>query len=255
MTRRMTGKLIVGLFLMVLGLLHLVEIVRAPLTGGELWVRLVIVLAEAGVGASLVFAHHSSQKRIIAQNEKEQRERLSNQVLRLAERRGGQVTLLEVAITLEQTPDQAAELLEELARTDHVEVEVSERRGLVYSFHGLYGTSGPKQSEVLPDEPYFDPRYSQEVVGESYYQPQLRGVLATHGNEVDVLLKPEPENPYDSNAVAVLGPGQHKLGHLPREQAARWHSRIPSSGLEVRAKLFGGTEDKPSIGVWLDIVW
>jgi hypothetical protein len=47
------------------------------------------------------------------------------------------------------------------------------------------------------------------VVGESHYQPALRALAARRapGNVFTARLVPEPDNPYDSNAVAVVMDG------------------------------------------------
>ncbi len=61
------------------------------------------------------------------------------------------------------------------------------------------------------------------VVGESYYQEHLQrvvGVVGTH-KPFAVWLIPEPNNPHDSNAVAVYV-GAGKIGHLPRMEAEKW---------------------------------
>jgi hypothetical protein len=65
-----------------------------------------------------------------------------------------------------------------------------------------------------------------DAVGESHYQPALlRACGARRGEDVQFLcrahLVPEPDNPYDANAVAVHVDGA-RVGHLARAEAARW---------------------------------
>lgn len=65
-----------------------------------------------------------------------------------------------------------------------------------------------------------------QAVGESFYQPALlRHCGARRGDAVHATcratLVPEPDNPYDSNAVAVQISGD-LVGHLAREEAQRW---------------------------------
>lgn len=65
------------------------------------------------------------------------------------------------------------------------------------------------------------------AVGESNYVPALLKTAGVRRSETDaeiemralVSLVPEPDNPYDSNAVAVVGPGGRKLAYLCREDA------------------------------------
>jgi hypothetical protein len=67
-----------------------------------------------------------------------------------------------------------------------------------------------------------------EVVGESYRQENLWGLVASpHRAEdrvrIDVcaVLKPETDNPYDSNAVSVWV-DDHKVGYLSRDDARQY---------------------------------
>jgi hypothetical protein len=59
-----------------------------------------------------------------------------------------------------------------------------------------------------------------DIVGESFYGKAIREVIAMTGKGADLWasLIPEPENPYDPNAVKVVIQGKH-VGHLSREVA------------------------------------
>ncbi len=61
------------------------------------------------------------------------------------------------------------------------------------------------------------------VVGESHYQDALTAIVGGKRPEsvripTQATLVPEPDNPYDPNAVAVYIAGR-KVGHLPRPAA------------------------------------
>jgi hypothetical protein len=65
-----------------------------------------------------------------------------------------------------------------------------------------------------------------QTVGESFYQQALlRHCRVRRGDAVRVTcratLVPQPDNPYDSNAVAVQIGGE-LVGHLARKEAPRW---------------------------------
>src|SRR6266511_90440 len=69
-----------------------------------------------------------------------------------------------------------------------------------------------------------------QAVGESDYQDALARICggkteAGHHRPVTAMLSPEPDNPYDSNAVAVLVEGL-KVGHLAREDASALHTQL-----------------------------
>src|SRR5262245_22659453 len=71
-------------------------------------------------------------------------------------------------------------------------------------------------------------------------------------------LLPDSNNPYDSNAVAILTDDGMRVGHLPREWAKEYH--LPLAELRSQdfapycvATVIGGYGHKKSFGVLLDI--
>lgn len=73
-------------------------------------------------------------------------------------------------------------------------------------------------------------------------------------NEANAVLYCEPNNPHDANAVSVSIRGID-VGHISRADAPKFRKRILAMGRDtarVRCRLFGGTKDKPSYGIWLD---
>ena len=57
--------------------------------------------------------------------------------------------------------------------------------------------------------------------------------LLTEGEAV--LLVPEPENPYDHNAIAILNRSGQQLGYVPRESAVYVGSVLQKAGASARA--------------------
>ncbi len=116
-----------------------------------------------------------------------------------------------------------------------------------------------------------DGDFEQEVVGESYYQDALSAICGGHcdeGHEHECVatLVPEPDNPHDSNAVAVLIEGR-KVGHLPRVAALVYTTALarhgnPAARFTCDAEIRGGWRrerrngqvDEGGFGVWLDLV-
>lgn len=95
-----------------------------------------------------------------------------------------------------------------------------------------------------------------EVVGESYYQDNISALAEKLGREIVAVLKHEPHNQYDSNAIAVMVGGL-KVGHLGRDDASRYLAGLKAleqaEGLPIalRGRIVGGDPDRPSLGVWL----
>jgi hypothetical protein len=105
---------------------------------------------------------------------------------------------------------------------------------------------------------------SYGIVGESNYQGALRRLDAgrrRRGEQVRFIaeLVLEPDNPFDANAVKVVATttGEH-LGYLAREDGKQYQmglKAVVSTGKRAccRAKLIGGSEGKPSLGVMIDL--
>jgi hypothetical protein len=98
----------------------------------------------------------------------------------------------------------------------------------------------------------------QDVVGESHYEASFKQLLQeygitqvqTDGVELDgarAALVHEPDNPYDSSAVAVWIDGRHQVGHLAKGKAARYAPKLDALGygtyLDAPARVWIGQDD------------
>lgn len=100
-----------------------------------------------------------------------------------------------------------------------------------------------------------------EVVGESHHQQGI-AAMRSSGEPVTALLVAETGNPYDPTAVRVLlsnGKRAENAGYLPRDIAAQWWPSLADMGRNGtiaagQARFVGGTPQKPSHGVWVDVV-
>jgi hypothetical protein len=101
------------------------------------------------------------------------------------------------------------------------------------------------------------------VVGESHYQDALRATREVCDGEFEgrpaftAALVPEPQNPFDENAIAVWGP-RGRLGYLSRDDALEYREvfdeirRRGEDGGACGAHLTGGEAGK-SYGVVLRV--
>lgn len=78
---------------------------------------------------------------------------------------------------------------------------------------------------------------SMDVVGESFNGPAIDRITGAKAGEylVDFTLVRDPTNPYDANAVAVVGPRNQQVGHLARDDAARFAAGLDAVGGTVSA--------------------
>jgi hypothetical protein len=99
-----------------------------------------------------------------------------------------------------------------------------------------------------------------EIVGESFHQDYIRRIARrVGGGEFEIILRPEPSNPYDKNAIAVLVDGA-VVGHLSKTMAKAWQPMLLAAEGEGfacagTASIYGGTKDKPSLGVFGAAPW
>jgi len=98
------------------------------------------------------------------------------------------------------------------------------------------------------------------VVGESHYQETLTGMhnmfemIGREDMNFEVLLRPEPTNEHDSNAVAVAVGGGETVGYLSKDLAEEIQRHIVRFGEPVwcPARLVGGGDKH--VGVVLDFI-
>src|SRR5262249_54156269 len=90
--------------------------------------------------------------------------------------------------------------------------------------------------------------YDQHIVGESHYQPALRRCRV--GDELRLV--PEPDNPYDPNAIMVSRMDGKKIGYLPH--GSGW-SRHPADcvGFRVRLTRLGPAPGSGLLGAMIQI--
>ena len=101
-------------------------------------------------------------------------------------------------------------------------------------------------------------KFDQEVMGESFHQSVIAEIVDLDDAAFEAFLLPEPDNKYDSNAIAVMHGSGRALGHLPREQAALVAPTLqalaresPQRLVTCKARLIGGGPLR-SRGILLD---
>jgi hypothetical protein len=155
----------------------------------------------------------------------------------------------------------------------HVSFRRAVRSRLMGLLGRLFGTGNRPPAQTLEVETFKFEDCTEWVaaVGESFYQPALRGICGSQRwedvrFECEASLIPEPNNPHDTtgNAVAVYaaceGQAHRIVGHLPRGDASDYQNVV------AKAKLLGRTivcdahiagrgpgSDTPNLGIWLEL--
>jgi HIRAN domain len=105
-----------------------------------------------------------------------------------------------------------------------------------------------QSSESLPAD---HPRFIG-VVGESHYQDVLRQMLAS-APRASVTIEGEPTNPQDKNAVRIANEAGETIGYLAKGHYTQLKQIARARPVQCWAELRGGTPDKPSVGIVLDL--
>lgn len=122
----------------------------------------------------------------------------------------------------------------------------------------LFRTVPTQRQPILRRAP--GPMIDIEIVGESFHADYIGGLRRRYGDqEFEIVLVPEPENPYDHNAVAIYVDGA-AVGHLSREMAPAWQPTVAAANSEGflvtgTASIWGGSPDKPNLGVFGAAHW
>jgi len=99
-----------------------------------------------------------------------------------------------------------------------------------------------------------------EIVGESFHADYIRALRRKHrASDFEIVLVPEPDNPYDRSSVAIYVDGA-PVGHLSREMAPVWQPMVAAANAEGfvvagTASIWGGSPDKPNLGVFGTAPW
>lgn len=121
----------------------------------------------------------------------------------------------------------------------------------------LFGRTEDKPEEDT--NPYSG--YDFDIVGESFYQDNLEKICGAkipdgHEHRCKATFRPEPENKFDKNAIAVLI-DDLQVGYIPKNATASFAKALKQEALVVDALIIGGwkrsNRDQGHFGVKLRI--
>lgn len=84
----------------------------------------------------------------------------------------------------------------------------------------------PGEEFIATGREHYQRAFKRVAKSEGWKLPDKVG--APHGHPLTVSLIPEPDNEYDPDAVMVCY-GSALLGHVPREETARFHRQFKSA--------------------------
>ena len=146
------GRLLGGFTLLAVALFMVVGFLRADVNPAALrtMVALLIGAGLPAVGGSWLLARHFGVGRRIGRRREElRRDTLEAEILKMAARHGGRITVVEVAGGMAVAAGTAEELLNELMRRELAEIEITDSGLLVYAFHDLRHLSEKESARGL----------------------------------------------------------------------------------------------------------
>lgn len=92
----------------------------------------------------------------------------------------------------------------------------------------LVGNRPALHATPSPHQPLGTVLYEVYVAGMQHHKPYQRRLMTSVLVGAELVLKREPDNPYDHRAIAVFLPNGVRLGYLPQ-----WINKIPSRLLDA----------------------
>jgi TM2 domain-containing membrane protein YozV len=96
------------------------------------------------------------------------------------------------------------------------------------------------------------PRGFMDVIGESVHQKAIAGVMNDSGRNFRAIVKHEPGNHYDRNAIMICGPTGDTLGYLPKEVTKEYKGHFDVGLTTCPAEIRGGADGEDGLSVVLD---
>ena len=134
------GRIWAGVGLILVALFMLVGFLRADLDASASATAIALVVAvvlPAAGGAALIRSHTSAARSLVARRDQLRQQTLDSEVLRLAGKREGKLTVIEVVTDLGVSAEAAKETLDGLMMRELAEIEITDAGMLVYRFRDV----------------------------------------------------------------------------------------------------------------------
>jgi hypothetical protein len=134
------GRLVGGVALLLLALVMLYGFARsevAPSAPATIAALLLTVALPGGIGLALIRSHLGRGRRLAGSRDELRRRTVDAELLRLAERHGGRLTVVEVVRDLALPPEEAKAALDAMHARELAELEITDSGVIVYAFHDV----------------------------------------------------------------------------------------------------------------------
>lgn len=134
------GKLVGAGGLLFLSLFMLLGFFSSDLTGSaaeKTLALLIAVVLPGGGGAALIYSHFKQKGILHVRKQRLRQQTLEAEILKLADRGGGKLTVVEVVSETAVDPETAKRALDSLHARDIADIEVTESGVIVYAFFDI----------------------------------------------------------------------------------------------------------------------
>ncbi len=132
------GALIAGGLFMFLGVaVGLAEEGMASFDIGDMVGLLVMAVAPVTAGAFIIRGHFKQKHKALKAQQKALERDREREILQLAQRKGGRLTITEIAADSSLTTDEAEKFMNELTSKGYVSMNVTETGVIVYDFYDI----------------------------------------------------------------------------------------------------------------------
>ena len=148
------GKLISSGGLLLLSLFMLLGFLKSDLTVGTaistLTFLIAVVLPAVG-GVALLYSHWKQEEQLANRKQGLRQQTLEAEILKLAEHKGGKLTVVEVVSEMAVNTDTAKHTLDSLATRSLAEIELTDSGVLVYAFYDIQHLSEKSSAKGVLD--------------------------------------------------------------------------------------------------------
>lgn len=150
----MMGKLLGGLGLLALALFMLLGFVRAEPNAGTaatMITFLLVVVLPAVSGLALLYTHRQQGHTVAQRKERLRQQTLEAEVLKVAARKGGKLTVVEVVGGMAVDTETAKRTLDALVTEGHAEVQFTDSGVIVYAFYDIQHLAEKRDAKGVLD--------------------------------------------------------------------------------------------------------
>ena len=104
---------------------------------GDVVAILLFVIAPVAVGGLLIRSHFAEKRRALQDQQKTLQERYEKQIIRLAQKKGGRLTIPEIAADTSLNTTEAEEFMREMTTRGYVDMQVTDSGVIVYEFYEI----------------------------------------------------------------------------------------------------------------------